>query len=91
MALSWTFVSVAALRWKILAAIVMADVEPNLGADVARVLLRVPLAGRADQHESALVVMAVVVLEQCVLRIVVGIEALPVECRPRERGFVQLE
>src|SRR5581483_1347195 len=72
-------------------AVIPADVVTDYGAQVAEVLVRVPFAGRADEHESAFVIVAVVVLENGVARIEVGIEALAVERGSRQVSLVQLE
>ena len=71
--------------------IVAADVVLNHGSYVAEVFFLVAPAGSADQHESALVVVAVVIKKAGISRIVVGVESLAIQRGVSKCRLIQLE
>src|SRR5262249_39576723 len=67
--------------------IVLADVVANDGSDVARAVIGTLRTVVADQQETALIVVAVVVLNDRIAAVPVGVEAFGIVLSPRPIHF----
>src|SRR4030081_3569834 len=70
--------------------VILADVVADNGSDVAHVFRGIVTTFIADQQEAAIVIVTVVVLNDCVAAVPVGVEALAVSLSMRSVDFVEL-
>ena len=69
--------------------VITADIMPNDGSSVSNVFSRVALAGRTNQHESTLIVVAIVIEKLGIPRIVIRVEPFAIARSLRKGCLIQ--